>query len=341
MSELTIASKNDVERYGFDEGSRYFRWVLGSVHEDDTVYMTGMLAGSPEGHSVEQIQSALVRVPGEELFTPLPIPFWFARTTVTVHDSWDTEPDPDIYYLKRPWLVDYRPEEDASLNTPGRLAYWFAFEIKRLEQLARHPPHPNLVRYHGCRVRKGCVTAVLLHRVPGDTLRNHIQAGKTIPDKEAFLQALTSAVHHLHNVIGLAHNDIHLNNIMVSPDGTTPTLIDVGSAYPEGEEMIRSPMFSCWGKDPLDMDPETYFVGPLIGYAVSRKSRDLAALERLHTWLDNPDLGPEHCRQLDPDFVEVGNRRMKEVEARREAAREEEEEEEEEEKERAGRMEST
>ncbi|KAK3358006.1 hypothetical protein B0T25DRAFT_605396 [Lasiosphaeria hispida] len=281
--------------------------------------MTDVLDGPSSEHSVEQIQSALVQVPGESIFPPLPIPWWFANTGVTVNDSWDKEPDPDVYYLKLPWLAGYDADHDAAANMPSRLAQWFACEVKRLEQLTRHAAHPNLVRYHGCRVRNGRITAALLGRVPGDTLMNHAKAGKTIQDKEAFLQALASAVDHLHNVVGLAHNDIQPTNIMVSPDGTTPTLIDLGSAWPEGEEMIHCPVFSCWGNDPLDMDPETFFDGPLTGSATSRKSRDLAALERLRTWLDDPDFTHHHPLQND-NFAEVGARRIQEAAARRMAS---------------------
>ncbi|KAK3352475.1 kinase-like domain-containing protein [Lasiosphaeria hispida] len=324
MSELTITSKDDVECTVFVDpkdssvqvGARYVRWVLGSVREDDALYMTKVLDGPPSGHSAEQIQSALGQVPGESIFPPLPIPWWFASTGVTVNDSWDTEPDLDVYYLKRPWLAGYDADHDAATNMPSRLAQWFACEIKRLEQLARHATHPNLVHYHGCRVRNGRITAAILGRVPGDTLMNYAKAGKTIPDKEAFLRDLASAVHHLHNVVGLVHNDIQPTNIMVSPDGTTPTLIDLGSAWPEGEEIIHCPVLSCWGNDPLDMDPETFFNGPLTGSATSRKSRDLAALERLRTWLDNPDFTYHH-RLQDADFAEVGNRRMQEAAVRR------------------------
>jgi len=60
------------------------------------------------------------------------------------------------------------------------------------------------------------------------------------------------------------------------------------------------------------MDPETHFIGPLAGCATSRKSRDLAALERLRTWIDNPEF-THHDRCRDADFVEVGNRRIQEA----------------------------
>ena len=34
------------------------------------------------------------------------------------------------------------------------MAEWFAIEVKMLEFLSSFPPHPNIVEYRGCRVRK-------------------------------------------------------------------------------------------------------------------------------------------------------------------------------------------
>ncbi|KAK0658071.1 kinase-like domain-containing protein [Cercophora newfieldiana] len=329
MSAPTITSKDDVHRLEMRDakdtsnliGTRYYCWVLGSVAEDDALYATKLLDGPCSGHSVEQVQGALARVPNEVIFPPLPIPWWFARTGVTVSDSWDAEPDPDVYYLKRPWVAAFGTGNDNNIDD-GVLAHWFACEVRNLEQLARHPAHPHLVRYHGCRVRGGRITGALLGRVPGGTtLDDYARAGKTVPDKPAFLRTLASAVHHLHHVIGLVHNDIHPSNIMVSPDGSTPTLIDLGSALPDGEEMLQCQPFSCWGRDPLDLDPETYCNGPLAGLPTSRRSRDLAALERLRTWLDDYDFTTDNVQdRVDTKCIAVRDRLMREAAERTERA---------------------
>ncbi|KAK3353754.1 hypothetical protein B0T25DRAFT_518751 [Lasiosphaeria hispida] len=74
----------------------------------------------------------------------------------------------------------------------------------------------------------------------------------------------------------------------------------------------------CWGGDLLDMDPETHFDGPRAASPTSRKSRDLAALKQLRTWLDNP-VDPWTTtvsrQQVDTSdyFIEVSNRRRQEV----------------------------
>jgi hypothetical protein len=61
-SEFTITTKDDVEWLAVSDSNdkvlrvEYWRWVLGSVHEDDALYR-GTLSGGPVAeHSLEQIQ---------------------------------------------------------------------------------------------------------------------------------------------------------------------------------------------------------------------------------------------------------------------------------------------
>ncbi|KAK3379698.1 hypothetical protein B0T24DRAFT_695654 [Lasiosphaeria ovina] len=312
MSELPITCKDDVETaLVYDcrdmstlQGVKYSYWVLGSALDDDALYM-GTIKGNtpPSEHVLEQIKEALSQVPAECIFPPLPFPWWLARTRVTVADDWDKEPSPDLY-LKRPWItnLDAQPGEN-------NVARWFAHEIKQLEQLARSPPHPNLLRYHGCRVRNGRVTGALLARVPGRDLESHLQNGGTV-DKDLFFAALASAVDYLHNVVGLVHNDISPSNAMVGPDGA-PTLIDLGSAYPDGEEMLANV-------------PYTYFVGPLTASPMSRKSRDIASLNHLRTWIENPVIetaGRRRRNETASHFFKVGSELHQAATARQKAIR--------------------
>lgn len=211
---------------------RYLCWTSGSVHGDDALYAGVIEDGTRSSeHSLEQINQALAQVPAERVFPPLPFPWYHTRTRVTVADDWDEEPSSDLY-LKRPWMNQFFPDARPGDN---QVAVWFAHEVQQLERLALSPPHPNLLRYHGCRVRNGRVTGILLDRLPGQDLCAHLNSGGTI-DKEPFFAALASAIDHLHNIVGLVHNDINPSNVMVGPDGA-PTLIDLGAAFPEGEEM--------------------------------------------------------------------------------------------------------
>jgi hypothetical protein len=67
----------------------------------------GQVAGGPvSDYSLEQVQTALIRVSNACIFPPLPIPWWFAHTGVTVADSWGTEPDPDTDYLQPSWILN-------------------------------------------------------------------------------------------------------------------------------------------------------------------------------------------------------------------------------------------
>ncbi|KAK3339781.1 kinase-like domain-containing protein [Lasiosphaeria hispida] len=268
MSGLVITDKDEVEFVGRRKrvdgsySALYFQWVAGDVSEEDALYC-GSIGGDRSKHTVEQINAALRKVPSEHVFFPLPIPWHIARTPVTVADTWEVEPRGG-FFLKRPFFppaADYDPEEEGW----SMMAVWFTSEVRMLETLSRHPQHPNIVKYHGCRVRKGRVTGIMLGRCDGDNLWEHLQSGKTV-NKEPFLTALASAVDHLHNVVGIVHNDIQPLNIMVSPDGT-PTLVDLGAAEVAGADILSD-------------RPH--------GYPTSRKSRDLAALNKLRTWLDEP-----------------------------------------------------
>jgi len=73
------------------------------------------------------------------------------------------------------------------------------------------------------------------------------------------------------------------------------------------------------GDDPEDMDPETHFVGPLTAAPISRRSRDIASLNHLRTWVDDPVRETEGRRrrhETAEHFVNVANRLMQEARER-------------------------
>ncbi|KAK4111498.1 hypothetical protein N656DRAFT_829818 [Canariomyces notabilis] len=294
MPRPVISSKDDVvavdfhDRKGNSVCSLYYRWELGDADEEDELYYARM-PGDKSQHAIQQINAALEKMPAERIFFPLPIPWPRYQTRVTVASTPHAEPEDGIF-LKRPWLLDL--DYPQITNRPEALAMMFADEVRVLERLSRFPPHPNIVQYHGCRVRKGRVTAIQLGRVEGSSLAIHMRSGRPV-DKAAILAGLTSAVDHLHRVVGIAHNDISPMNIMVSPDGRIPTLIDFGSADLLGAELSHRP-FGTFGEDPLDLDEKTLYDGPS-GDPTSRKSRDLASLKRLAVWLDDPQAVDSVC----------------------------------------------
>jgi serine/threonine protein kinase len=137
-----------------------------------------------------------------------------------------------------------------------------------MEQISQSP-HPNIIKYHGCRVRRGRITAIVLERLDC-TLTQYISTPAFQGlDKARFIEALESAVDYLHS-LGLAHNDINPYNIMVR-DGM-PVLIDFGSCQPFGMRLqsLGSP---GWCE-------ETFFT--------SEKKHDVFSMGKLRQWIQDP-----------------------------------------------------
>ncbi|KAK3360341.1 hypothetical protein B0T25DRAFT_601761 [Lasiosphaeria hispida] len=241
----------------------YHYWGAGSIDKDDQLFV-GTIDGVPSEHTIEQMNGALQGISAQR-----PDP-----------DQWRREAE-SSWYLKRPWFVRII---DVPQDSWTVVAEWFAIEVKMLELLSLFPQHPNIIEYHGCRVRKGRVTGVYLGRVEGSNLWDHTQSGKTV-DREPFLAALESAISHLHDTVGIAHNDIQPFNIMVSPDGKVPTLVNLGSSELIGEEISQCRVHTTWGEDPPDMAMEEAMCN-IQGAdgedtdlrIMSTRSRDLAAL---------------------------------------------------------------
>jgi serine/threonine protein kinase len=163
-------------------------------------------------------------------------------------------------------------EEVEGQRAPDRLLA----EIHIMERISQ-TPHPCIVRYLGCRVRRGYITGIVLERLHTDLARfaSNRPADFAQLDKDAFLAGVESAVKFLH-YLGLAHNDISPRNIMVREDGDgnhTPVLIDFDSCAPFGDPLGCA---GTMGFADLD-DPERF---------VSRKRHDDYGLDRLREWWD-------------------------------------------------------
>ncbi|KAI0009579.1 kinase-like protein [Xylariaceae sp. FL0662B] len=151
--------------------------------DDDVIYW-GQIFKPRLQIKMEEFQTALQRIPDQDI-----IP---SSTTIPAAAT----------YSKRPTLSYYeKPEEH------GWIRDIFLAEALITERIAK-APHPNIVRYHGCRIRNGRLTSIL-----------------------------ESAVHHLHS-LGLAHNDLAPPNIMVS-GGREPILIDFSSCQPFGKRLMQ------------------------------------------------------------------------------------------------------
>lgn len=107
-------------------------------------------------------------------------------------------------------------------------------EATALEKLRKHP-HPNIAKYHGCVVKDGRVTQLCLERYP----RSLAAAEPDLSEREVdhILQGVAAGMKHLHD-LGLAHNDICLENVCLQDDGI-PVLVDFDSCLSFGEKLMK------------------------------------------------------------------------------------------------------
>ncbi|KAK4117540.1 kinase-like protein [Canariomyces notabilis] len=212
--------------------------------------------------NLEQIAFALTPVPDEDIF-----PEWTCSGEGLTRAP---ETLPSNIYVKRPnmSLYDVFQKHNVLKLIPKGLLE----EAKAMEMLSQHP-HPHIIRYHGCYVRRGRIVGLILDRHPctlADYLRN--KAGSV--DKERFMKALESAIGHLHS-LNWAHNDLNPSNILVNEAGM-PVLIDFGSAQEIGAALGSSRGTQGW----ID--------GEMKDYDTSDSGHDLFALEKIRAWFDSP-----------------------------------------------------
>ncbi|KAF2176495.1 serine/threonine-protein kinase-like protein [Zopfia rhizophila CBS 207.26] len=149
----------------------------------------------------------------------------------------------------------------------GQLPKLVLQEVEITELLMRKP-HPNIIRYHGCLIRRGRIVGIVLDRYPM-TLKERLENGRHDFNVDKFMEKMTSAVAHLHS-LGLAHNDLHPMNIMIDEaDDDKPVIIDFGSCQPFGYKLITAGTRG-W----IDED-----------FAYSAQDHDEIALGKLQTWL--------------------------------------------------------
>jgi serine/threonine protein kinase len=233
------------------------------VDEDDVVYY-GQLKKAKLTISLEEYEAALQRVPDEDLYPLLPSDAKFTIAPKTPNDD-------DAIYLKRPRIKlcnDYKEQ-----NIMHLLPQMVLDEARALETIAKHPHHLNIIGYHGCRVRRGHITALVLDR-HSHNLKEYLRDNLGPLDKAKFMAALESAIQHLHS-IGLAHNDINPGNILIDHNGN-PVLIDFGSCREIGRELGASRGTSGW------------IEGEMADYTTSEARHDTFALEKIRAWLENP-----------------------------------------------------
>ncbi|KKP01672.1 hypothetical protein THAR02_06218 [Trichoderma harzianum] len=214
----------------FGDETEDFQYTQIAKVDDDKIFYCEI--NKPKADiTFQEVTASLTRLPDGEIFPPWP------QASITTKAPQHLPPG---IFIKRPQVKQY--DNFVKFKVLHLLREGLVEEAEVMEML-RSQPHPNIVEYHGCHVRRGYITGLVLDRLPYD-LNSFLKSGQTIQDKEHFMESLRSASHHLHR-LGWAHNDLNPSNVLVAEDGR-PILIDFGSSRRIGEKLSTSRGTKGW-----------------------------------------------------------------------------------------------
>ncbi|KAI1286591.1 kinase-like domain-containing protein [Xylaria venustula] len=225
------------------------------ITSEDDLYF-GQLYKQKKDISVADYSLALEHVKDEEIYPPVPED---TRLKIAPNHWEDT-----TAFIKRPGLNCYETMKGSDY-IPKEVLH----ETLIMEQISM-TPHPNIITYLGCHVKRGRITAIVLEHLNQTLTQFSWTPAFHQLDHEAFIKAVESAVYHIHS-LGLAHNDINPDNIMIR-DGM-PVLIDFGSCQPFGMN-LQSLGTDGWYE-------EEFFT--------SEAKHDEYSLKKLKQWLQKPE----------------------------------------------------
>ncbi|OQE43651.1 hypothetical protein PENCOP_c003G02733 [Penicillium coprophilum] len=184
------------------------------VTDDEEVFF-GYASKNKREMTMPEFNSSLKRVQDQDIYS---------KISVNIHLTLASEVlDPSLVYVKRSGLQWY----DDMIGT-NHLSKAILDDTLVMEQISR-APHPNIIQYYGCRVRRGFNTSIVLERLD-QTLSAYVSTSDFQKlDKIKFFEYFKSAVENLHS-LRLAHNDINPDNLMVK--NGSPVLIDFDSCQP-------------------------------------------------------------------------------------------------------------
>ncbi|RFU30569.1 hypothetical protein B7463_g5780, partial [Scytalidium lignicola] len=225
------------------------------VTQDEEVYF-GQSFKNKRDMTLAEYNTALEYIKDDEIYPVVPINIQLTIAPENLDNS--------SVFVKRPGLAWYETMKGSDFIPKEVLN-----ETLIMEQISKSP-HPNIVSYYGCRVKRGRITTILLERLD-QTLAQYVSTDNFQQlDKTKFIIALESALDHLHS-LGLAHNDINPHNIMVK-DGM-PVIIDFGSCQPFGNS-LQSLSSEGWYE-------ELFYT--------SEKKHDTYSLGKLREWLQKQE----------------------------------------------------
>lgn len=251
----TITSLRDLTIIeAWDSGANAPKYItFYHVTNNEEVYF-GQSSKNKRGMTPAEYRAALEHIKDDEIYPEVPTDIQLTIAPEGLDDS--------SAFVKRPGLNCYETMKGSNFIPKALLE-----ETLVMEHLSKSP-HPSIIGYYGCRVRRGRITAILLERLDQTLTQCASTPGFQQLDKAKFVEALESAVSHLHS-LGLAHNDINPDNIMIK-DGM-PVLIDFGSCQPFGKR-LQSLGTEGWYE-------EMFFT--------SEKNHDTYSLGKLREWLQN------------------------------------------------------
>jgi serine/threonine protein kinase len=240
------------EWFSVEDGQQTFsRCTFAIVTNEYRVYI-GQAPIRKYNLTAKIINESLKFVPDEEVYPEAP-----PNITIALDPTNDKK-----FFIKGPTLSLY--DTLAGTDSLSRLLLQ---EAEALELLSGIRQHPNVVRYHGCLVKRGRIVGIVLDRLTELLEYRFEDKGREPFDAEACMRKMKSVVQFLHSQ-GLAHNDIKPTNIMLN-EHDEPYIIDLGSCLPFGSLLITGGTLG-W------IDEE---------YTHSARWNDEIALRKLRTWL--------------------------------------------------------
>lgn len=263
-SKRDLTTLSEVEEY---ETGKFLRSSFAYIDKDNTVWFGEVPGIRKYDLTVEILKRELRRIPDEKIY-----PLHDKRMSVVASDQIEQQ----NYYIKRPKVWCAGNEYELKL-VPRML-----FEEAEILEFLNHDQHrhPNIIRYHGCTVKRGRITGLALEKYDV-MLQYRYQNVPRDLDVAVCMDGIRAGVKHLHS-LGLAHNDLNPTNIALDAEDN-PIILDFGSCKKFGEELISAGT-PGW----IDED-----------YTTSAQQHDIIAMGKIEAWLreENQKRRSDHIRE--------------------------------------------